>query len=407
MLATMLRDAGHNVNVLDAELLNLSPEETANAAARMNPDRVIATINPLVLRQSTAWSKLWEGEVSFLLNEPFAQWVQERLPGRKVITGDWFSKVLGKNVLPKDYPVADFSFVQTARYTRQQLMITEGCNHSCHFCHFSKTVGREWSTRPISVVIEELRRLRAIGRRFISIFDNELALKRDYCLELMAAIREAKLDILWETNTRVSTLDDKLLEAMARAGCVNSGYGVECAVQSVLDANNKEITVEQIVEVARLFRKHGIHTRTYILVGIHAQTEEHIRKTADFLLNTLRQRDTAFELVFPMPGTPLEKSLIDQCRMNKKMTPANMTWIARHINGDLSLEGEEMEKPGWDYDQITFDEATSLVRELRGKIQGTTAKQKAWALARRHGGLSLLLSSIFANPRKIVRKLWV
>lgn len=393
MLSTLLREAGHDAVMLDANLAELSPEETAQALIKLRPDMVLAPVNPVLMKRSTAWLRFWHGPTTVLLNEPFVSWVRARLPeNAELIYGDWFSQMLGQTILPRDYPVLDASRFGAGQYTRHQMLVSEGCNHACSFCHFGRTMHRGWSGRPISVVLAEMRSFRTTGRRFLSIFDNELALDRDYCLELMAAMRSARLDILWETNTRVSSLDDILVSSMAGAGLTYSGYGVECSVQRVLDANNKEISVEQILDAARLFKKHGVLARTYVLIGLIGQSRDDVLATGAFL-DKLGQKDSSFELVNPMQDTPLETGLRRQGKLRAPCSPANMAWIASQLDDVPLLAGEEKEEPQWDYDRLSFSEALDLARQMRSKVREATFMEKFRALSRHPHGLTMALAT--------------
>ncbi len=406
VLSSMMGKHEGEVYFLDAMALDLSTTQVIERIKAISPERIIATVNPICYRKSTSFDIGWDAELIYLINEPFEKWVIERAPHAKVFFGDWFSKVLGNNISIRDIPQPAYDLMPMHLYNHQQLLATDGCNHHCIFCHFGRLSERSWNNRSISSILEELKKLRSYGMRFIRIFDNELALDIDFAKELLRAIICEKLDIIWETNTRVSNLNDELVSLMSQAGCVYTGYGVECANQKVLDSNKKEITLDQIRTAARLFRKHNILARTYTLVGLKDANIHSIIETFDFLQNEIKSYDSTFDLVIPYPNTSYHRYLVQTGKIHSEIQPSHITWIERYIYKNTFLEKEESLKPDWDYDCISFEDACNLELELRSKIQLSTQWRKLSALVRRGPKGVRFLAAQAKYTKRLLRQLW-
>jgi pyruvate-formate lyase-activating enzyme len=405
--ASLCRESGDDVYFVDAMATNMTRQETRETIRRLAPDRIIATINPTCFKGSTAFHHELDAEVVYWINEPFTDWVKARSTGTKIVYGDWFSDLVGSTLKIGAYPFPAFDLMPMHLYNHQQTLASEGCRHRCVFCHFGEMLNRPWESRSIDNMLRELKTLRSYGLKFIRMFDNELATERDYAKALFRAIIRHKVDILWETNTRVSNLDEEMVALMARAGCVYTGYGIESADQRILDANRKEITLEQIRDASRLFKKHKILTRTYTLLGLRGSDEESIRKTFAFLQKDIESFDTTFDLVIPFPGTPYHRYLQDIGKLNAEVRPSNITWIEKNVYGNNRLYGEEAVEPRWQYDQISFAKACKLEWELR-KFANTAGSMPKLAalLQKRLKGIRFLAEQFVGNPSGALHRLW-
>ncbi|GAX60359.1 Fe-S oxidoreductase [Candidatus Scalindua japonica] len=406
VLSSLMKKRGDEVLFLDAMASDLSSTQVIERIRAFSPEIIIATVNPVSFRKSTSFNIGWDSELIYLINEPFEKWVMERAPHVRVFFGDWFSKVTGNNILSKDIPLPAYDLMPMHLYNHQQLLATDGCNHHCIFCHFGKLSERSWNSRSVSSIVEELKRLRSYGMRFIRIFDNELASDMYFAKELLRAIIREKLDIIWETNTRVSNLNEELVSLMSQAGCIYTGYGVECANQKVLDSNKKEITLEQIRTAARLFRKHNILARTYTLVGLKDANIQSVMETFEFLQNEIKSYNSTFDLVIPFPNTDYHRHLVETGKMHSEVQPSHITWIEKHIYKNTFLEKEESLKPEWNYDAISFEDACTLEHGLRTRIQMNTQWRKLNALVRRGPKGVRFLAAQTKYSRRLLRQLW-
>ena len=67
---------------------------------------------------------------------------------------------------------------------------------------------------------------------------------------------------------------------MRLAGCQRLSLGVESGSQRILDAIDKKITVDEIIESTELAKKYGIKVRYYMMLGNRGETRETFRRDA-------------------------------------------------------------------------------------------------------------------------------
>ena len=186
-------------------------------------------------------------------------------------------------------------------YPPSMIMETaRGCPFRCTFCSLSKAIRMRSATRVVEDVKELVRRYHV---REIHFIDPTFTFNRGRALEICAGLISAGLDIHWTCKTRCDLVDRELLQAMARAGCYTISYGVESATQRILDALQKDVTVEQNEAALVETKRAGIRSLAYLLVGSPGETDE----TIDAMIAMVRRLKPDFVLYGELHLDPCSK----------------------------------------------------------------------------------------------------
>ena len=108
--------------------------------------------------------------------------------------------------------------------------------------------------------------------------------------------------IKWATETRVDKVNYELLEQLKKAGLSLIMYGIESGAQSILDACNKQITVEQSKLAMQHTKKLKIPSLGFFILGLPGETRETIDKTIKFA-QELDCDLVKFNIAVPTPGS--------------------------------------------------------------------------------------------------------
>ena len=101
-------------------------------------------------------------------------------------------------------------------------------------------------------------------------------------------------------------LRDGEAEALRRAGCRTVWMGAESGSQRVLDAMEKGVRVEQIVEATRRLHDQGIEVGFFLQFGYPGETRDDIARTFA-LVRTCQPDDIGVSVSYPLPGTPFHE----------------------------------------------------------------------------------------------------
>ncbi|HAF96479.1 MAG TPA: hypothetical protein DER10_03575 [Elusimicrobia bacterium] len=184
------------------------------------------------------------------------------------------------------------------------LMTTRGCPFACTYC--ATTIwGRKVRSRSIANIIEEVKSVAArYGTKQFAFKDDSFTINRARTLAFCEALIKEHLNINWECNARVDSLDAELLARMRKAGCNSIKVGIETGSERILKLVNKNITLEQCRQAAKALRDSGIHWTAYFMIGLPTETKEDMNKTLSFM-KELRPDFASLSVYEPFPGTKL------------------------------------------------------------------------------------------------------
>lgn len=191
------------------------------------------------------------------------------------------------------------------------MVTSRGCPYRCNFCS-QIYGGNTLRTRsPASIVDEMEEAVTRYRAEEIILFDETFGVKKSDALTVCSLIRERKLDIRWSARTRIDVIDEELLKAMRGAGCYALHLGVESGTDRILRAMNKKITVEQVRNVADMAHRLGFRLHAYFMIGYPDETRGEIAETLR-LSRQLNLDWASYTITIPNPHTPLLEEAVKQ-----------------------------------------------------------------------------------------------
>jgi len=192
------------------------------------------------------------------------------------------------------------------------LISSRGCPYGCSFCRAGVSWGKRVRTRSVPNVIEELRHLSEQHHiRNVVFMTDSFTFDRQWVLDLCEAMDRDVPGLRWICNSRVDAVDEEILAAMKKAGCLLISYGLESGSQSILDSCRKGISLDDSRRAIHLTRRAGILAFGYFILGLPEETWETVRQTIDFALDV--EPDYAlFHIATPFPGTRLFDEAVEK-----------------------------------------------------------------------------------------------
>ncbi len=188
------------------------------------------------------------------------------------------------------------------------LDVGRGCPFKCRFCATAPFWGRRYRMKSTDRIIEELLLVRdRFARRHVNFSHDIFTTDRKWTLSFCERLAAANLGMTWSCSTRTDVIDPHMLEAMARAGCVEIYYGIETGSQETQAFISKGLDLGWSREIVRATAACGIRPVTGFIVGHPNETRESLGETVDRFfdfLNVGRVRAHLFTLC-PFQGAPL------------------------------------------------------------------------------------------------------
>ena len=253
-----------------------------------------------------------EGEVSFyeLVGAIYYNKAYESISG--IGYKDKQEKIV---ITPKDNWITDLdslsfpdrSIFKIDKYPSGSLTITatRGCPYQCTNCQPALNIlCGKFRMRSVDNVIDEIKEcILKYGTRFIHFVDNDLTVNKKWIKEFCKKLIELKLDIFWDIQGRVNTLDRQLMNLLKKAGCTIVSFGIESGSENIINqVLNKGIDLKSTKKIVSDAREMNFPIHAWFMIGIPGETKQDIENTINYALN-LNVASIGFSIATPWPGT--------------------------------------------------------------------------------------------------------
>ena len=183
------------------------------------------------------------------------------------------------------------------------MVTSRGCPYHCIFCYSMH--GHKVRFRAIEAVIDELESVvKSAGINYFIFHDECFTLSRERVLKFCNEIQRRSLKIRWFCFTRGDTIDSEMVQRMAETGCVKVSLGVESGSQTMLNRVEKKTQLHRVAQAFRLLHKAGIETRGSFILGLPGEDQQSLQQTFDFA-KSLKMYQFGVNIATPYPGTKM------------------------------------------------------------------------------------------------------
>lgn len=180
-----------------------------------------------------------------------------------------------------------------------------GCPYQCYWC--SKQVFDRFMPREPEDVVSEIKELvRNYKVKEIDIYDDCFNANLERAEKILDLIIKENLNIKlrFPNGIRANTVNLPFMEKMKKAGCIEVAYGIESGDQDILNKIPKALSLEEIRKAVKYTKEAGILTVGFFILGLRGDTEITMQRTIDFA-KELAVDVAFFSILTPYPGTPL------------------------------------------------------------------------------------------------------
>lgn len=189
-----------------------------------------------------------------------------------------------------------------AMYTSYNtIQATRGCPYACDYCAVTGVFGRQFRTRPVAEVVDEIR---AFDSRHFLFADDNICGQPDYAKELFGALIPLKKK--WGGQTSITfARDDELLSLYAKSGGQYAFIGLESLSQNnLMDINKPWSKAQDYKESISKIHRAGINVIGSFILGLDNDDPSVFQHTLEFVLEN-RIAAAQYHILTPFPGTRL------------------------------------------------------------------------------------------------------
>ncbi len=220
------------------------------------------------------------------------------------------------------FPLPDPHLFSTSAYEGEDFWVPvqtrRGCAMRCSYCSTETIEGHELRRRSPEAVVEWLSRWVRAGFMRFQFVDNTFNLPPSYALTLCSRMADAALSTTWRCILYPGKLDEKLVRAMAKAGCREVSLGFESGCDEILEEMNKHFRSKDVCNAARMLSDHGIHAMGFLMLGGPGETRASVEESLAFVssLNLDALKITIGIRIYPY--TKLAKKAVEDGLISKE-----------------------------------------------------------------------------------------
>ena len=165
----------------------------------------------------------------------------------------------------------------------EAIQTKRGCAFSCAYCDYPDLEGNKVRVRDPERVARDVVDAAARGARHVFFVDSVFNVPRSHALALCEALERAGAVLPWVCYATPRGLDDEVVSAMARAGCVGAEIGTDTGTEASLVRLRKPFTLAHVASARAAFARHGLADCHTFVLGAEGETLDEVRKTLAFV----------------------------------------------------------------------------------------------------------------------------
>jgi anaerobic magnesium-protoporphyrin IX monomethyl ester cyclase len=363
-VASAIKHARHEVEILDAYTLQLSTAETVNEAVFRKPHIIGISLYTLFLREVYLLTKELKKvlKIPIILGGPHVS----AMPGKTMeeftdidylMTGwadfsivdflDLFSGTINVQTVPglwyraghsvkknreaafpenlDDIPIPERSIIKDMYDSKMYnnitipnrkidvLLTSRNCPFSCKFCQ--NLTGHKYLPHSPERVIQELDYIASMGTISVEIMDDIFTVDRARVNRIFELIALKNYNLDFRIRSRVTLVDREFLEKFKRIGGRAVSYGMESGSDTVLKLMNKGTNVDANERACLMTKEAGLICQSTWLFGWPGETREALEETFKCIGKILPHTINFCSLI-PLPGT----TVYDEAKANGALT---------------------------------------------------------------------------------------
>jgi radical SAM superfamily enzyme YgiQ (UPF0313 family) len=227
-------------------------------------------------------------EIDFVLTGPAEEclpgFLNSLRPGSIVAAPDWRELEPSHHLLRgEDYKIG--------RENAVSLTASRGCPYDCDFCSVHRMFGKDIGYRSIDSVLAEMRlNLERKNVRIFNFEDDNLSHKKNWFLGFLKAViaepRFRGIELTAMNGLCYPTLDEEVLEAMARAGFRELNLALVSRDPELRKTHGRPCPTDSFDKLSGLIRaarRLSFFIIVYVIIGLPGQTYSEVRESVDWL----------------------------------------------------------------------------------------------------------------------------
>ena len=186
--------------------------------------------------------------------------------------------------------------------------VGRGCPFGCTYCSTKSFWGRKYRLKSPQRIFEEVKiAYEKFNIKRFGFSHDMFTLNRKSVIETCSLLKSLDFPIEWRCSARIDCIDKELIDIMIDAGMKRIFIGVETGSPRMQKMINKNLKLDNIVELIGYLSAKGIHVVASFIYGFPEETEGDLSKTMSLIRELMKYKtvDVQTHLCTFLAGTEL------------------------------------------------------------------------------------------------------
>ena len=219
------------------------------------------------------------------------------------------------------------------------IQASRGCPNNCYFCTHDNQF-KKYRIKSVARVLEETKIcVKHFGFEEIGYIDSYFPPNNRWGWEFVDGVKREFKDspFKFSIQTRVDSVDEKLLSEMADLGAKNIMIGFESGNPETLERIGKKTTAEQGREAMKILKRIKVTTTGFFMIGFPWETEPMMKQTVNYALE-LQPDLLRFNIAVPLPGSQFFEDIKNNESLENELDYNRLTAWTEFSEGRLKAE---------------------------------------------------------------------
>jgi radical SAM superfamily enzyme YgiQ (UPF0313 family) len=259
-------------------------------------------------------------------------------------------------------------------YSMYSISTMRGCPYTCKWC--SRAVyGGSYRRREPKLVVDEMALLhKNYEPDRLWFVDDVFTISHRWLKAFRDEVVQRNVFIPYEIITRADRMTTEVIALLKETGCFRVWIGAESGSQTIIDAMDRRVDVNQVRDMIIETKAAGIEAGTFIMLGYPGEGKKEIRETIQHLISSAPSQYT-ITVAYPITGTPLYDEV--------KGSLTNAADWATRTDRDLDFKRKHTKQyyhyaVRWVSNEVNLSRQQHPIKKIKYRVNALLAQTLMW-----------------------------